>query len=270
MLAGYPPGLPGSKMWLSHGIRWGVSFFIPLPNPDPPSVLPIDGPQSLLSPLLLPPRKFRLMSTSIPLREAKRLLRRQLRSLRDALSPDERRERSRRIFQRLNSLHAYGKAGLILFYASFGSEVNTWEMMEEAQKCGKRIALPQVSEASGGLSALEIRDLHRDLRAGYKGILEPQLDVSRQVREDEMGLIIVPGLAFDDQGYRLGYGKGYYDRFLFNFSRKVPSVGLAFDFQVVPALPVSPRDFPLDIIVTDERIIWREKPVASSGESSFQ
>jgi 5-formyltetrahydrofolate cyclo-ligase len=210
------------------------------------------------------------MSASVPLREAKGLLRKQLRSLRDALSPDERRERSRRIFQRLNSLPAYREACLILFYASFGSEVNTWGMMEEAQKCGKRVALPRVNEVSGGLSALEIRDLHRDLHAGYKGILEPQLDVSRQVREDEIGLIIVPGLAFDDRGYRLGYGKGYYDRFLFNFSRKVPSVGLAFDFQVVPALPVSPRDFPLGLIVTDERIIWREKPVASSGESSFQ
>ena len=209
------------------------------------------------------------MSTSVPLREAKRLLRQQMRSLRDALSPDERRERSRRIFQRLNSLPIYREAGLILFYASFGSEVNTWGMMEEAQKCGKRIALPRVSEVSGNLSALEVRDLHRDLHAGYKGIPEPQPDVSRQVREDEIGLIVVPGLVFDDRGYRLGYGKGYYDRFLFNLSRKVPSVGLAFDFQAVPALPVSPRDFPLDLIVTDERIIRREKRIASFGESSF-
>jgi 5-formyltetrahydrofolate cyclo-ligase len=90
------------------------------------------------------------------------------------------------------------------------------------------------------------------------------------VREDEIGLIVVPGLVFDGQGYRLGYGRGYYDRFLFSLSRKVPSAGLAFDFQVVPALPVSPRDFPLDLIITDKRIIWREKSVASSGESSLQ
>jgi len=210
------------------------------------------------------------MSTSVPLREAKRLLRQQMRSLRDALSPDERRERSRRIFQKLKSLPLYRGAGLILFYASFGGEVDTWGMMEEAKKCGKRVALPRVNGASRDLLALEIEDLYLDLYPGYKGISEPQPDASRQVKEDEMGLIVVPGLVFDHQGYRLGYGKGYYDRFLFSLSRKVPSIGLAFDFQVVSALPVSPRDFPLDLIVTDERIIWRERPVASSGGNSFQ
>jgi 5-formyltetrahydrofolate cyclo-ligase len=190
-----------------------------------------------------------------------------MRALRDALSLEERRERSRRIFQRLESLPLYREAGFILFYASFGSEVDTWGMMEDALKCGKRVALPRVEEGSGGLSALEIRDLYRDLHAGYKGIPEPLEDGSRSVKEDHMSLIIVPGLVFDDRGYRLGYGKGYYDRFLFSLSRKVPSVGLAFDFQVVPALPVSPSDYPLDLIVTDERIIWREKAVASPGES---
>ena len=170
----------------------------------------------------------------------------------------------------MRSLPLYREAGLILFYGSFGNEVDTWGMMEEAKESGKRIALPRVNEVSGDLLALEIGDLRRDLHTGYKGIPEPRLDASRQVREDEIGLIVVPGLVFDDQGYRLGYGRGYYDRFLFSLSRKVPSIGLAFDFQVVPALPVSPRDFPLDLIITDKRIIWRGKSVASSGESSLQ
>jgi 5-formyltetrahydrofolate cyclo-ligase len=192
-----------------------------------------------------------------------------MRALRDALSLEERREGSRRIFQKLESLPLYREAGLILFYASFGSEVDTWGMMEDALKRGKKVALPRVGEDCGGLSAREIRDLHRDLHAGYRGIPEPLEDGSPAVKEDQMGLIIVPGLVFDDRGYRLGYGKGYYDRFLFSLSRKVPSVGLAFDFQVVPALPVSPSDYPLDLIVTDERIIWREQAVASSGERVF-
>ena len=113
--------------------------------------------------------------------------------------------------------------------------------------------------------ALEICDLRRDLHPGYKGIPEPSEDASRQVLENELGLIIAPGLAFDKRGYRIGYGKGFYDRFLFGLSQKVPAVGLAFDFQVVPTLPVSPGDFPLDLIITDERMIWREKTTASSG-----
>ena len=73
--------------------------------------------------------------------------------------------------------------------------------------------------------AFEVSDLDRDLSLGYKGILEPRGERARQIREDELGLILVPGLAFDRRGYRLGYGKGYYDRFLSGLSGRFPPSG---------------------------------------------
>jgi 5-formyltetrahydrofolate cyclo-ligase len=204
------------------------------------------------------------MSIGLSLSEAKGRLRREMRARRDALSLEERRERSGRIFRRLSALPLFQGADLILFYASFGSEVETWEMMKASQAYGKRIALPRVEEASGDLLALEVKDLGQDLSPGYKAIPEPKRMGSRRVQGDEISLILVPGLAFDGRGYRLGYGKGYYDRFLSGLSRNIPAAGLAFDFQIVESLPVSSADFCLNLIVTENRIIWGER---ASGRS---
>ncbi|MDH7500294.1 MAG: 5-formyltetrahydrofolate cyclo-ligase [candidate division NC10 bacterium] len=196
------------------------------------------------------------MCSGLSIPEAKRHLRQQMRALRDSLSVEDRRERSREIFHHLQSLLPFCEAKLLLFYASFGSEVETREMMSRCQREGKRIALPKVEQDSGDLVAIEISDLIRDLRPGYRGILEPQGSEGRKVEEQELGFILVPGLGFDVKGYRLGYGKGYYDRFLPRFrKRSIPCAGLAFDFQVVEELPVSPGDVPLDWIVTEKRII---------------
>jgi 5-formyltetrahydrofolate cyclo-ligase len=191
--------------------------------------------------------------------EAKRKLRQEMGSLRDSVPAEARREKSRRIFSSLQSLPVYRRAGLILFYFSFGSEVETREMILKSQTLGKRIALPKVMEDSGNLVAFEVSDLDQDLGLGYRGILEPRKERGRQIREDDLGLILVPGLAFDRRGYRLGYGKGYYDRFLSGLSRGIPSIGLAFDFQVIEALPVSSEDFSLDLIITEQRMIRGEK-----------
>lgn len=204
------------------------------------------------------------MSIGLSLSEAKGRLRREMRVLRDALSMEERRERSGRIFQRLESLPLFQEADLILFYASFGSEVETWEMMKASQGYGKRIALPRVEEASGDLLALEVKDFRRDLSPGYKAIPEPERMLSRRLQGDEISLILVPGLAFDVRGYRLGYGKGYYDRFLSSLSQDIPTAGLAFDFQIVESLPVSSEDFCLGLIVTEKRTIWGERVASRS------
>jgi len=190
---------------------------------------------------------------------AKRKLRQEMRALRDSHPVEARREKSRKIFSSLRSFPEYRQAGLILFYASFGSEVETGEMILKSQALGKRISLPKVIEDSGNLLAFEVSDLDQGLGLGYRGILEPREERGRQVKEDELDLILVPGLAFDRRGYRLGYGKGYYDRFLSGLSRRIPSVGLAFDFQVIEDLPVSSEDFSLDLIITDQRMIRGEK-----------
>lgn len=193
------------------------------------------------------------MGNSIP--EAKQHLRREMRRLRDSLSCEERSERSRRILERLRGLPCYHEARMVLFYASFGSEVDTWEGMDRALQYGKRVALPQVKEDSGCLLAIEVKDLKGTLKIGYRGIPEPKGGEDTGLRGEDIGLILVPGLAFDHRGYRLGYGRGFYDRFLSGLSVRPPALGLAFDFQLIEELPISSTDFPLDGILTENRMV---------------
>jgi len=178
-----------------------------------------------------------------------------MRLLRDSLDPGERKLRSRSIFQRMESSSWFRQAQTVLFYASFGSEVETWEMMEASRKEGKRVALPRVEESVGELFIYEVRDPEAELAPGYKRIWEPAPDPDRRLRLDQVDLVLVPGLAFDLKGYRLGYGGGFYDRLLSRWGENRPSVGLAFDLQVVKKLPVSGHDVRLSLVLTETRSI---------------
>lgn len=195
------------------------------------------------------------MAGSLPQNREKSYLRRQIRSLRDSLDPTERILKSQVIFERMASSQWFGRAQTVLFYASFGSEVETWEMMDASRKMGKRIGLPRVEEGSGDLHIFEVRDAATELLPGYKGIWEPVEDEDRRLRLDQIDLVLVPGLAFDLKGYRLGYGGGYYDRLLARWGGSRLSVGLAFDVQVVEELPVSGQDFRLSLVLTETRTI---------------
>jgi 5-formyltetrahydrofolate cyclo-ligase len=139
---------------------------------------------------------------------------------------------------------------------AFEHEVLTDGLLQQTMALGKQVVLPLVQPDRQELGLYAITDLERDLAPGYCGILEPDPQRTRAVAPETIDLVLVPGVAFDMCGGRLGFGAGFYDRLLDRLPRDVPTVGLAFDFQVMPRLPLLPHDVKLAAVATDVRLIW--------------
>jgi len=173
---------------------------------------------------------------------------------RQEIPPHIRGQKSLRIKENLFGLREFKDAKVVLFFASFRDEVETLGMIKEALDMGKRVYLPKVEGDSLGIYEIEKAS---DLKAGYMGIPEPEADIDKKRDIAQVDVIIVPGAAFDTEGNRLGYGKGYYDRLL--RERGAPLIALAFEEQVFERLPREPHDVRMDIVVTEKRVIWTKK-----------
>ena len=189
-------------------------------------------------------------------RDRKRHIRRSIHAVRQRLSEAERLARSRRVWERVAALSCYQHARVVLGYMAFDHEVLTDGLMQQAMASGKQLVLPMVLGDRQDMALYVIEDLGCDVAPGYRGILEPQPQRTRAVAPETLELALIPGIAFDLRGGRLGFGTGFYDRLLSRLPQGIPTVGLAFDFQVIPRLPLQPHDMLLDAIATEKRIIW--------------
>ena len=168
--------------------------------------------------------------------ESKKVLREHfLRLLRNQNAQD-RLIKSRTIQEKLFERSEFETAQIILFYASFDGEVETFQMIQKATQLNKKIALPFISKGRKEMIPTLIEDVDR-LNEGLYGIKQPAETPERVVDVKDLDLVVVPGLAFDRNRHRLGRGAGYYDRFLAGLPEDTSSLGLAFDFQLVDALP---------------------------------
>ncbi len=149
---------------------------------------------------------------------------------------EERLNKSLAIGSKLFQMQEFQKAETILFYASFDGEVETFEMMKNAQKLGKIIGLPRIVKSEKKIIPTPVASLEADLEAGPYGIKQSKADPAEALKNDRLDMVIVPGVAFDKQNNRLGRGGGYYDQFLGALPSHIPTVGLSFDFQVVDSL----------------------------------
>jgi len=160
-------------------------------------------------------------------------------------------KKSKIIQEKLFAREEFQKAKVILFYASFDGEVETLEMMKQAQKLGKKIALPMILKEKKKLIPALIEDFDTLVKGAY-GICCPARESSCILDVEEIDLAIVPGVAFDKNNNRLGRGQGYYDRFLSELSDTIPTIGLAFDFQLVEKLPQQQKhDVPVKKVITN-------------------
>lgn len=159
--------------------------------------------------------------------------------------------RSRAIGKALRRLQLYQKAGLVMCYVSVDGEVETRPILEQALIDGKRVVVPVTLKSPRRLVAVEIQDLKLDLkRKGPFKIPQPVLRQRRVVSPEKLDLVIVPGIAFDRWGRRLGRGMGYFDRFLAQVPASVPRIGLAFRFQMVKEIPWESHDQPVSRVIT--------------------
>lgn len=164
---------------------------------------------------------------------------------------EERFNKSEAIFRRLVSLPAFLNAGCLYCYVDAFGEVGSRKIITEARRLGKRVAAPVVKDREMEFGYIGSLD---ELRPGKYGILEPVF----YERAEEPGLVIMPGVAFDDELHRIGYGGGYYDRYL-EGRREFPVIALAFEWQVLASIPYESHDVCPDILITEERI-RRRKP----------
>ena len=183
----------------------------------------------------------------------KETIRSSIRKKREAMHESEVLEKSRRIKTYLFSMHEFQEARTILFYVSYDNEVNTHEMIQESLRMKKHIAVP-VSDAETRTIICSTLVKWDDLSAGVYNILEPRKDCIEQIAPTSIDLILLPGIAFDSEGNRIGHGKGYYDRFLQN-NLHAHRFGLAFEFQLVEKIPTGKYDRRVEKIITENRII---------------
>lgn len=178
---------------------------------------------------------------------AKQALRDQVRAVLNQIPQEQRAAASARARALLEKQARWQAARSVLFFAPLPEELDVWPLLASALAAGKQVALPRFVAATRSYEACWILSPETDVRAGYFGIREPSGHCARVAR-GKLDLILVPGVAFDLQGCRLGRGKGYYDQLLGVW--RGTTCGVAFDEQIVDEIPLEPHDVRLNCILT--------------------
>jgi 5-formyltetrahydrofolate cyclo-ligase len=183
------------------------------------------------------------------LNESKAKLRKKILDLRALIGNDMSEMASQSTWALLQKNADFKKSGVVAAFASIRGEIDTYPILEGVLAAGKKLALPHVSKDKTQLRFYEVKDLN-GLTPGEFGILCPE--PVHAVAMDKIDLILVPGLAFDRKGYRLGFGKGYYDRALPNLRPSALSVGLCYSFQLVDSVPAGTHDIPVKALLHEK------------------
>lgn len=181
----------------------------------------------------------------------KKALRNKILQLLKNQKEDVRIQKSKLIADKFCCLPEFLSAGCVMIYSAFDKEVDTQQIRERAHTLGKKVAFPMIIKETKEIIPAVVA-ANEDLVSGPYGIAQPHNENNQAIELKDIDLIAVPGVAFDQKGNRLGRGQGYYDRFLRRLPDSTPSVGLAFDFQVVSSLPVVPgQDMPVSFVVAN-------------------
>lgn len=183
----------------------------------------------------------------------KRDIRQIMARLRGEMSLEEIEEKSACIAKHLFSLDCVKNAQTVMVYANMPGEVKTEGIIQNLLDSGKNVVVPVCIPQTCSLVASEILGFD-ELAPGHYGILEPKKEYLRPINPAVLEVILIPGLAFDIYGNRIGHGKGYYDRFLINAPSFATKIGVAFDFQIMQSVPVCHFDVPMDLIVTESGV----------------
>lgn len=185
----------------------------------------------------------------------KESIRMEMKAIRARLDTEAVQLKSHRIALNLFELDEFQLARHVLFYLALEKEVQTREMIGQSFSMGKKVYVPVVEKEVRRLGVSELVDLNIEFKKGPYGINEPADKYLKAVPDAIIDFVVTPGLAFDFKGGRIGYGGGYYDRFLKGLPTTVQRVGVAFDFQVIDLLPQSDSDVPVHKIIMEEKTI---------------
>ena len=167
------------------------------------------------------------------------------------------KEKSLAIFNTLKEMDFYKNANNVMVYITLENEneASTDPMLDDLFDKGKRIFVPLTVHKTKELIVSELKDLENDLEVGNFGVMEPKKETTRPVEPSILDLVIVPGVAFDKEGFRIGHGAGYYDRFLPRLPEKTVTVSLAFDMQLIDKVPICCHDIAVKYVITEKQFI---------------
>lgn len=181
-------------------------------------------------------------------------MRRELQNRLLSITSQQRSEKSRKACRNLISIPQFQNASTVMMFLSLPHEVDTSESILHAWQLGKTVTVPKVSWQQRHMIAVQIHSLETGISTEASGLKNPTSGVP--IAFDEIDLVITPALGFDREGNRLGRGGAYYDRFFANTELKAARCGFGFTEQLVETIPVAEHDEPVDILVTDEEIIY--------------
>lgn len=182
-------------------------------------------------------------------------LRKDILHTRRGMSKEEVTSKSQLISDKVLSLTEYKQAKVVMLYLDFRNEVVTTELLQKTLANGQRVVIPVTDIKNTALIPSEIINYPDDITAGTWGIPEPKSEALRPIEPTEIDIVIVPGVAFDVKGNRLGYGGGFYDRFLLRTKPGTIFVALAFELQIKDEVYPEKHDHPVHYVITEERVI---------------
>lgn len=187
----------------------------------------------------------------------KKNLRKEILTKRKNIDSVEKEKMDQKILDEFYENKYYKEAKNIFIYISYDSEINTRGIINKALKDNKKIYVPRTEFKTRFMDAVEITSLDNLVESEY-GILEPSME-EPHIEPNELDLIVVPGVAFDRNGGRMGYGAGFYDRYFKRISedriKRVPKLALAYDFQILEKIPMNEQDVPVNCIITEKEYI---------------
>lgn len=192
------------------------------------------------------------MSETKDFRPIKKKLRNESKEYRLSLSQDEKARLDKKISNKFLNMWQYRQADVILIYVSMPIEVDTFEIIHQALLDKKRVAVPRCVDGTRNMDFYFIKDVS-DLASGTFGVLEPDPEKCEKLSDFSHGLCIVPALCYDKTGYRVGYGGGYYDRFLCSFGGE--TLGICYNNCIKENVPHGKYDLKVDKILTESKII---------------
>jgi 5-formyltetrahydrofolate cyclo-ligase len=191
------------------------------------------------------------------IREAKSEMRRNTVECIEKLHADDIVKKNIAIESRLFEFANFLEATIVLLYVDTPGEVASASIVKKCYDFGKMVILPRFDPETGGATLMKVDNVETDLAPGPHGILEPDPDKCKVVPIECIDIAIIPGIAFDEKGCRLGTGEGYYDRLIPDLPVTTRKVALTMEEQMVAQVPMESHDKHVDIIITDERIIYK-------------
>ncbi len=175
----------------------------------------------------------------------------------ESLAKEELFEKYKKIEHKLFEFANFMEAQLAFFYTPISNEMPTEKIIKKALQIEKGIALPVFTYAKNVINLYKINNYDNDLVTNANDILEPDIEKCKKISLEEVDIAIIPGLAFDDKGGRIGFGNNFYNKLIVKLPETCRKVSIAYEEQIVDQIQMESRKFTVDIIITDKRIIYK-------------